>query len=72
MIIIIDVRIIIFRVRKKLNERNKWIKTKFGNQIFKFFNISEFIDMYNYFMNGIDQINQIRIYYRTNRRNYRI
>jgi len=59
------------RVRKRPNGGDKWIKAEFGDQAFKCLNIPEFIDMYNHFMNSVDRADQIRTYYRTNRRNYR-
>jgi hypothetical protein len=68
---VIDARTTISRVRKRPNGGDKWIKAEFGDQAFKSLNIPEFIDMYNHFMNGVDRADQIRTYYRTNRRNYR-
>ena len=53
---VINARTTIFRVRKKLNEGDKWIKTKFGDQAFKSLNIPEFIDMYNHFMNSVNRV----------------
>ena len=66
-----DARTTISRVRKRPNGGDKWTKAEFGDQAFKSLNIPEFIDMYNHFMNGVDRADQIRTYYRTNRRNYR-
>jgi hypothetical protein len=66
-----DARTTISRVRKRPNGGDKWIKAEFGDQAFKSLNIPEFIDMYNHFMNSVDRADQIRTYYRTNRRNYR-
>jgi hypothetical protein len=68
---VVDARTTISRVRKRPNGGDKWIKAEFGDQAFKSLNIPEFIDMYNHFMNGVDRADQIRTYYRTNRRNYR-
>jgi hypothetical protein len=68
---VVDARTTIPRVRKRPNGGDKWIKAEFGDQAFKSLNIPEFIDMYNHFMNGVDRADQIRTYYRTNRRNYR-
>jgi hypothetical protein len=68
---IIDTRTTISRVRKRLNKGDKWTKTEFGDQPFKSLNIPEFIDIYNHFINSVDRADQIRTYYRTNRRNYR-
>jgi hypothetical protein len=68
---VVDARTTISRVRKRLNGGDKWIKAKFEDQPFKSLNIPKFIDMYNYFMNSVDRADQIRIYNRTNRRNYR-
>ncbi len=66
-----DARTTISRVRKRPNGGDKWVKAEFGDQAFKSLNIPEFIDMYNHLMNGVDRADQIRTYYRTNRRNYR-
>jgi len=68
---VIDARTTISRVRKRPNKGDKWTKAEFGDQPFKSLNIPEFIDMYNHLMNGVDRADQIRTYYRTNRRNYR-
>jgi hypothetical protein len=68
---VVDARTTISRVRKRPNGGDKWIKAEFGDQAFKSLNIPEFIDMYNHFMNAVDRADQIRTYYRTNRRNYR-
>ena len=58
-------------VRKRPNKKDKWIKQVFRDQPFKRLEIPDFIDMYNHLMNGVDRADQIRTYYRTNRRNYR-
>ncbi|EKG09378.1 hypothetical protein MPH_13594 [Macrophomina phaseolina MS6] len=68
---VVDARTTIPRVRKRPNGADKWMKAEFRDQAFKSLNIPEFIDMYNHFMNGVDRADQIRTYYRTNRRNYR-
>src|SRR6266513_1156154 len=68
---VIDAHTTIPRVRKRPNGGDKWIKAEFGDQPFKSLNIPEFIDMYNHFMNSVDRADQIRTYYRTNRKNYR-
>jgi hypothetical protein len=68
---VVDARTTISRVRKRPNGGDKWIKAEFGDQPFKSLNIPEFIDMYNHFMNSVDRADQIRTYYRTNRKTYR-
>lgn len=39
----------------------------FGDQVLKELEIPEFIDLYNHFMNGVDQADQLRVYYNTQR-----
>jgi len=68
---VVDARTAVPRVRKRPNGGDKWVKAEFGDQPFKSLNIPEFIDMYNHFMNGVDRADQIRTYYRTNRKIYR-
>jgi len=68
---IVEARTTVSRVRKRPNTKDKWIKEEFGDQPFKLLEIPDFIDMYNHLMNSIDRADQIRTYYRTNRRNYR-
>jgi Transposase IS4 len=66
-----DAQTTISRVRKRPNGKDKWVREEFGDQPFKRLEIPDFIDLYNHFMNGVDRADQIRSYYRTNRRNYR-
>lgn len=66
-----DAQTTVSRRRKRPNKKDKWIKQAFGDQPFKRLEIPDFIDMYNHLMNGVDRADQIRTYYRTNRRNYR-
>jgi len=68
---LVDASATVSRLRKRPNKKDKWIKQAFGDQPFKRLEIPDFIDMYNHLMNGVDQADQIRTYYRTNRRNYR-
>ena len=68
---IVEARTTVSRVRKRPNTKDKWIKEEFGDQPFKLLEIPDFIDMYNHLMNSVDRADQIRTYYRTNRRNYR-
>jgi len=68
---LVDAQTTISRLRKRPNKKDKWIRQAFGDQPFKRLEIPDFIDMYNHLMNGVDQADQIRTYYRTNRRNYR-
>jgi hypothetical protein len=68
---LVDARTTVSRLRKRPNKKDKWIKEAFGDQPFKRLEIPDFIDMYNHLMNGVDRADQIRTYYRTNRRNYR-
>jgi len=68
---LIDAQTTVSRVRKRPNKKDKWIKEAFGDQPFKRLKIPDFIDMYNHLMNGVDRADQIRTYYRINRRNYR-
>ncbi len=68
---LVDAHTTISRLRKRPNKKDKWIKQAFGDQPFKRLEIPDFIDMYNHLMNGVDRADQIRTYYRTNRRNYR-
>jgi hypothetical protein len=68
---VVDASTTVPRVRKRPNRGDKWVKAEFGDQPFKSLNIPDFIDMYNHFMNGVDRADQIRTYYRTNRKVYR-
>jgi hypothetical protein len=68
---LVDAHTTVSRLRKRPNKKDKWIKQAFGDQPFKRLEIPDFIDMYNHLMNGVDRADQIRTYYRTNRRNYR-
>jgi len=68
---LVDASTTVSRLRKRPNKKDKWIKQAFGDQPFKRLKIPDFIDMYNHLMNGVDRADQIRTYYRTNRRNYR-
>ena len=68
---IVEARTTVSRMRKRPNTKDKWIKEEFGDQPFKRLEIPDFIDMYNHLMNSVDRADQIRTYYRTNRRNYR-
>jgi hypothetical protein len=68
---LVDASATVSRLRKRPNKKDKWIKQAFGDQPFKRLEIPDFIDMYNHLMNGVDRSDQIRTYYRTNRRNYR-
>jgi hypothetical protein len=68
---IVEARTTVSRVRKRPNTKDKWIREEFGDQPFKRLEIPDFIDMYNHLMNSVDRADQIRTYYRTNRRNYR-
>jgi len=68
---LVDASTTVSRVRKRPNKKDKWIKQAFGDQPFKRLKIPDFIDMYNHLMNSVDRADQIRTYYRTNRRNYR-
>ena len=68
---IVDASTTVPRVRRRPNGGDKWVKAKFGDQPFKTLDIPDFIDMYNHFMNGVDRADQIRTYYRMNRRVYR-
>jgi hypothetical protein len=68
---LVDAQMTISRVRKRPNKKDKWIKQAFGDQPFKRLKIPDFIDMYNHLMNGVDRADQIRTYYRTNRKNFR-
>ena len=68
---LVDAQMTVSQVRKRPNKKDKWIKQAFGDQPFKRLEIPDFIDMYNHLMNGVDQADQIRTYYRMNRRNYR-
>jgi len=63
---LIDASTTVSRLRKRPNKKDKWIKQVFGDQPFKRLKIPDFIDMYNHLMNGVDQANQIRTYYRLN------
>lgn len=38
-------------------------RAMFGEQVRKELFIFEFIDMYNYYMNGVDNVDQLRCYY---------
>lgn len=66
-----DAQTTIPRIRKRPNGKDKWVRAEFGDQPFKRLEIPDFIDLYNYFMNGVDRADQIRCYYRSNRRVYR-
>jgi hypothetical protein len=68
---LVDASTTISRLRKRPNTKDKWIKETFGDQPFKRLEIPDFIDMYNHLMNGVDRADQIRTYYRTNRKNHR-
>ena len=68
---LVDAQTTVSRVRKRPNKKDKWIKEAFGDQPFKRLKIPDFIDIYNHLINGVDRADQIRTYYRTNRRNYR-
>jgi hypothetical protein len=59
------------RVRKRPTAKDKWIREAFGDQPFKRLEIPDFIDLYNHFMNSVDRADQIRTYYRRNRKEYR-
>ena len=59
------------RIRKRPTATDKWIREAFGDQPFKRLEIPDFIDLYNHFMNSVDRADQIRTYYRRNRREYR-
>ncbi len=63
---LIDASTTVSRLRKRPNKKDKWIKQAFRDQLFKRLKIPDFIDMYNHLMNGVDQANQIRTYYRLN------
>ena len=54
------------RLRKRPNKKDKWTKQAFRDQPFKRLEIPDFIDMYNHLINGVDQADQIRTYYRIN------
>jgi hypothetical protein len=58
------------RVRKRPTAKDKWIREAFGDQPFKRLEIPDFIDLYNHFMNSMDRADQIRTYYRRNRKEY--
>ncbi|KAF2195288.1 hypothetical protein K469DRAFT_537254, partial [Zopfia rhizophila CBS 207.26] len=60
-----------WRIWRRPKTPDKWLRTAFGNQPFKKLEIPDFIDLYNHFMNGVDRADQVRSYYRTNRRQYR-
>jgi hypothetical protein len=68
---IVKARTTVSQVRKRPNAKDKWIREEFGDQSFKRLEIPDFIDMYNHLMNNVDRADQIRTYYRINRRNYR-
>ena len=63
---LVDASTTVSRLRKRPNKKDKWIKQAFRDQLFKRLKIPDFIDMYNHLMNGVDQANQIRTYYRLN------
>ena len=66
-----DARTTICRLRKKPNTEDKWFIETFGDKPFNHLEIPDFIDMYNHLMNGVDRADQIRTYYRANRKNFR-
>ena len=70
MMTLINAQMTVSRLRKRLNKKDKQIKQAFRDQPFKCLKIPDFINMYNHLMNSVDQADQIRTYYRTNRRNY--
>ena len=56
------------KIRKKLAKtftNARISRTFFGDLAVKQFSIPNFIDLYNYFMNGVDVTNQFRCYYNT-------
>ena len=63
---LVDASTTVSRLRKRPNKKDKWIKQAFGDQPFKRLEIPDFINMYNYLMNGVDRADQIRTYYRIN------
>jgi len=65
-----DARTTICRLRKKPNTEDKWFIETFGDQPFNHLEIPDFIDMYNHLMNGVDRADQIRTYYRANRKKF--
>ena len=42
-------------------------RAAFGDQVRKELSIPEFINMYNHYMNGVDNADQLRCYYTTQR-----
>ncbi len=68
---LVEAQTTVSRLRKRPNKKDKWTKQVFGDQPFKRLKIPDFIDMYNHLMNSVDRADQIRTYYRINRRNYR-
>ena len=51
---LVDAQMTVSRVRKRPNKKDKWIKQAFRDQPFKRVKIPDFINMYNYLMNGVD------------------
>jgi hypothetical protein len=43
------------------------IRAIFGDQVLKELEIPEFIELYNHFMNGVDQADRLQVYYDTQR-----
>ncbi len=63
------------RVRRrsvKISTNAKTLRTVFDELVLKELIISEFIDLYNHFINETNVIDQLRCYYNTQRVHYKI